>query len=121
MDKYSKFRKIANKVSVDNLIIKEWKTELEKFYGFNLTEEIIINAFYFSLGQLYRMNSKSLFPLLDENGNMINIQSTMKREILMEAISLLETGYEFPKNSNGKGYCGFFEKNFDISLLQSTF
>lgn len=120
MEEYSKFKKIANRVSVDILVIKEFKEELEGFYGFQFTEQMVINAFYFSLGQLYRMDNKSFFPFLDENGNMINIKSTMKREMLIEAISLLETGYEFPKNNNNKKYSSFFENNFNTSLLQNT-
>lgn len=120
MKTYQKHRKIARSVSLDYRIINLWKDELEKFYGFNLTEEIVIKAFYFSLGQLYRMDEKTLYPLLDENGNMVNFESTMKREILIEAISLLQTGYEFPKNIQSQQYNTFFEEKLESSLANIT-
>lgn len=120
MKKYQKYRKVAKGISIDYLVINQWKDELEKFYGFNLTEEMVIRAFYFSLGQLYKMDEKTLYPLLDENGSMVNFESTMKREILIEAIGLLQTGYEFPKNIKSQKYNIFFAEKLESSLHNST-
>lgn len=117
---YLKKQKIKKPVFVDSEIINQWQKELFSFYGFDVQSHIIIKAFYFSLGQLSVIDNKSFFPFLDSDGNMVNLQSTMKREMLIDAIALLTTGYEFPKNKGNKKYSVFFEKLLDSSLLSQT-
>lgn len=93
----------SQQIEPTNQIIDSWKIELESYYGIFIDLKILKRSFYFAMGNTYQIGTAINHPFIN-HGEVIDCKSTLKRELLINAYSILMTGFEFPKGYDSKEY-----------------
>ena len=117
--KYPKKKKLPKPISIDSKVIEYFRKQIMLFYGDDVSYEMVVQSFYFCLGQLSVLSNfdKNWYaPLLNSDGVLNSEASTMNREMIIEGIAILQTGYEYPNGRCSKKYAAFFADLFERSL-----